>query len=452
MLRSFVRAARREFLSAWGDAEDEAALDAHIRSSSAVRARMSTLVLNTLHLLFWPLDHLLMVPDSQVLAAVSWLRWTTFLNHAALFVLLSLRPVARRPTPLLGVGIAVSSALVGRGLGRMGPLDQPYFYLGYLATLVMVGLPVRLPQRALMNALIMLSLAGGFFSARPSALASPLLGTALGYLLFAGGVSLILGHLLYLLERRAFLTARALARSQAVTSDLNDQLHLRVADQTRELRRLARHLSQITEDERRRMQRELHDEMGQQIAGIRFIISALQQRLVKEPQRALQKLSELDDVVGELQDGVRRLVSDLRPRVIDEHGLAAAVEWLLDTTRVRSGVACSLSLSVDDGVTLSPRLTIDAFRILQESLSNALRHAEPSSIRVELSIDTAAIDLCVADDGHGLRERGGHAAGMGIVGMRERARGHGGTLALEDAPGGGTLVRVRLPIAEGEAP
>src|SRR4051812_6213569 len=120
MLRAFVRDARDAFLPDRASAEDEAALDGHILTSVAFRARTTAVVLNAFHLLFWPTDPLLLVPDSDVVSAMRWFRLTTFVNHAALFVLLSLRPLVRRAVPIVAVAIAISASLMGSTLARMG--------------------------------------------------------------------------------------------------------------------------------------------------------------------------------------------------------------------------------------------------------------------------------------------------------------------------------------------
>jgi signal transduction histidine kinase len=452
MLRAFVREAREAFVPGRASPADEAALDAHLVTSVALRARTTALVLNAFHLLFWPTDRLLLARDGAVLAAVAWFRLTTFVNHGALFALLSLRPLVRRAVPVVAVCVAVSAALTGSALARMGALHQPYLHLSYLAPMTLAGIPVRLGPRAFLTALLGAGLLGGYLLTRPGELASPYLGLSLGSMVFAVASSVALGHLLFLLERRAFMNGRALARSEAALQAHNDALVDRVAEQTGDLRRLAAHLSRATEEERRRLQRELHDELAQQLVGIRYTVAFLQQRLRRDPDGAEERLAALGDQVTQLQQGVQHLVTDLRPRVIDDRGLGAAAEWLVATTEARSGVPCELAASIDESVPVGPDLSMDAFRILQESISNALKHAEPSRVRVELSIARAAVELRVIDDGCGVREQGREATGLGLVGMRERARAHGGDFAIGAAPGGGTVVRVRLPITAGTAP
>lgn len=449
MLRAFVREARAAFLPGRASADDEAAFDQHLVASVVLRARTTTVVLNAFHLLFWPTDPLILVREGGVLSAISWFRLTTFVNHCALFALLSWRPLARHAVPVTAVLAAVSAGLSGHALGRIGALQQPYVSLAYLVPMVMAGVPVRFVPRALMTSALAAALVAGYLLTRPPDVASAYLRVSLSIMAFSVAISVALGHLLFLLERRAFMNGRALARSEAALQRHNDELADRVAEQTRELRDLAAHLSRATEEERRRLQRELHDELGQQLVGIRYTVAFLRQRLRADPDGAEEKLAALDGLVTQLQDGVHDMVSDLRPRVIDDRGLGAAAEWLVETTRARAGVECELRASIDEGVRVDPVLTMDAFRILQESLSNALKHAASKSIRVDLSVAADAIDLRVTDDGRGVSTVGRGSAGMGVVGMRERARAHGGDFAIGAAPGGGTVVRVRLPLAAG---
>ncbi len=449
MLRAFAREARAAFLPDRASAEDEAALDEHVLASVTLRARMTTVVLNGFHLVFWPTDQLLLVREGDVLSVMAWFRLTTFVSHCALFALLSVRSLVRHAVPIITVFVAISAGITGITFARTGPLHHPHAPLAYLAPMVIAGIPVRLLPRVLMTSVLGGSIFAGYLLTRPGEAASPYLPVSVGSMVFSVALSAALGHLLFLLERRAFMNGRALARSEAALKQHNDALADRVAEQTRELRDLAAHLSRATEEERGRIQRELHDELGQQLVGIRYTVAYLQQRLRADPDGAERKLAELGDLVTHLQDGVHDMVTDLRPRVIDDRGLGAAAEWLVETTRVRSGVACELRASIDEGVRVDPALSMDAFRILQESLSNALKHAAPGSIRVDLSVAATAIDLSVTDDGRGVKDRGRESVGMGIVGMRERARAHGGRFAIGDAAGGGTVVQVHLPVTEG---
>lgn len=448
MLRAFARDVRAAFLSERAPAEDEAAFDEHLTVSVALRARMAAVVLNVFHLLFWPTDRLLLVRQDDVLAAMTSFRLATFVNHCAAFALLSVRSLARHALPIVTVFAAISAGLTGHTFARTGPLHHPHAPLAYLPPMVIASLPVRLLPRVLMTLALGGSILAGYLLTRPSELASPYLPVSLGSMVFAVALSVALGHLLLLLERRAFMNGRALARSEAALKRHNDELADRVAEQTLELRNLASHLSRATEEERGRIQRELHDELGQQLVGIRYTVAYLQQRLRADPDGAEHKLTALGELVTELQEGVHHMVTDLRPRVIDDRGLGAAAAWLVETTRARSGVECALHASIDEAVRVDPALSMDAFRILQESISNALKHAAAGTIRVDLSIAPAAIELSVTDDGRGLTGRG-REGGMGIVGMRERARAHGGRFSIGAATGGGTVVRVHLPVAEG---
>lgn len=430
-------------------AEDERAFAASVSANVAVYGMACALVLNALHLAFWPTDRFLLYPDARVAEAVAWFRAVTFTTHGLFVVALLAPALRRRALPLFMLTAIVNSAVLGRALARMGPLDQPYFYMSFLVPLALGPVLLRIVPRVLLTSTLGASVAIAYLVTRPSERASPFLGAALGCLVFAVLVSVLHGHILYLIARRAFFQGLALRRATEALHAHSAVLEERVTEQTGEIRRLADHLERASEDERAHLSRELHDELGQQLTALRYTLADARRRVTRDPARAEERLDELEEILAHLASVVRNLVSDLRPQVLDERGLGAAVEWLLRKTEERAGIPCALDAKIDPAVEVSSELSIVAFRIVQESLTNVVRHARAGRAEVSLAVDPSGVHLTVADDGQGIEPaklQGSTGGGFGLLGMRERARARGGTLTIESRPGAGTVVRAELPL------
>ncbi len=298
---------------------------------------------------------------------------------------------------------------------------------------------------------MLLALAGGlvvgFFALHPAHLRSPLLGEALFFLAVELIGSVIAGHSVHNTVCQRFFHRLALARTARELETLNGALDARVREKTVVLARLAEHLQIVQEEERGRIARELHDELGQRLAAMRFVLATTRRRFARSPAAISPNLAELDAMLdGSLECG-RSIVSGLRPPVLDQLGLAAAIEWLARRMGAQAGIDCALDLSGDDGV--SPALALAAYRVLQESITNVLRHSGARRMAVRLAVSAGLLTLEIADDGRGFPGEGaGHTGDRnGLLGMRERAFALGGELETGNLPEGGARVRLRLPLS-----
>lgn len=237
---------------------------------------------------------------------------------------------------------------------------------------------------------------------------------------------------------------RAIKMAKGMTRELREsQAKLQQSHQN--LRRLAAHADQIKEGERKRIAREIHDDLGQNLLALRIEADMLATRTRdRHPRlhaRARSTLSQIDATIK----SVRQIINDLRPNVLDL-GLSAAVEWQIAEFRRRTGIACEL---VDEPteVALSDHAATAFFRILQESLSNIVRHAHASSVRVELRSNGHQLSMTVSDNGIGLgaHERG-KVGSFGLVGIEERISILGGSFSISSTDGEGTTVCVSVPL------
>jgi len=213
-----------------------------------------------------------------------------------------------------------------------------------------------------------------------------------------------------------------------------------------QVRTLSRRLEVVREDERTRIARELHDELGVRLTCLKMDLSRLPPILndgsrPKLEEKVLSMIEQVDTTIAAVQD----LVAELRPGVLDDLGLVAAIEWQCRDFERRSGIRCLVDSEEEDIPLDSARATA-AFRICQEALTNVVRHARAKEIHVHLDKIDRELLLEIHDDGQGiLPEKITDATSLGLLGMRERAGALGGTLRIVGLPRQGTTVTLRLP-------
>lgn len=251
--------------------------------------------------------------------------------------------------------------------------------------------------------------------------------------------------LLYMLfHTLASSRRRAIQMATGMTEELRaSQIRLQLSHQ--KLRRLAAHADQIKEEERKRIAREIHDDLGQNLLVLRIdadmLASRTQRRHPRLNARARSTLEQIDATIK----SVRQIINDLRPTVLDL-GVNAAVEWQVAQFRQRTGIACEVSESHDD-IYLSDQCATALFRILQESLSNISQHANASRVQVKLEKCRDTVSMSVSDNGVGAAIDGRNKLGsFGLVGIEERIKLLGGTFYIESSPGAGMSVHVSVPL------
>jgi two-component system sensor histidine kinase UhpB len=207
-----------------------------------------------------------------------------------------------------------------------------------------------------------------------------------------------------------------------------------------------RRLQQAQEEERKRIAREIHDELGQQLTMLRFGLVKLAQAEPQPPAELRTQARALTQPVDTMIDTVRRIATALRPAILDDLGLAAALEWLVTDFRATTTIACEAALApLPEGMDNTRSLTL--FRILQEALTNVARHAQATRVTIRLQQTGDALVLEVQDNGRGLTEaQRTSPAAIGLFGMQERALLVGGDLTIQGRPNEGTTVTARIPI------
>jgi PAS domain S-box-containing protein len=242
-------------------------------------------------------------------------------------------------------------------------------------------------------------------------------------------------------------------RAHELLRRTNDELERRVDERTRDLRELANHMESLRESERKRIAREIHDELGSLLVALKMDTHWLGTRLAERPELAA-KCQRMGRLIDSAVDNVGRIITDLRPSILDHQGLWAALEWQAQEFIESSELQASLSCHVAAGVA-PPQggQAIAVFRIFQEMLSNVARHAQASSVQIRIAVDdppSPTLYLDVRDDGIGAAAQAlSDPQSWGVIGMRERAGQFGGRVLFDSAPGQGTLVRLVMPLQEG---
>jgi PAS domain S-box-containing protein len=217
--------------------------------------------------------------------------------------------------------------------------------------------------------------------------------------------------------------------------------------QTEQLRALAERLQWVREEDRKKVARDLHDQIGQILTAIKMDMSWIGRHLPESEVEILARLKESGQLINDGVKAVRAICSGLRPGVLDDLGLAAAIEWQAGEFTSRNDIACHVSVPPVDLHLDGDRATA-TFRIFQECLTNVIRHAQAKSVSVTLTQEDENIVLVIEDDGIGFSasSQSNSLGSLGILGMKERAQFCGGDVQITSTPGNGATVTVRVPV------
>ncbi len=249
---------------------------------------------------------------------------------------------------------------------------------------------------------------------------------------------------LFLYLRQNFLFTQQQSELQRMLQAERDRLEAEVMERTAQLTQLAQHLQTAREDERHRLARNLHDDLGSLLTSAKLDAARIKSRLAAAAPEALDLLAHL---VNTLNSGIalgRRIIEDLRPSALSNLGLVSTLEILArefaDSTDVQ--VHCTLA-----PVELNPAAELMVYRLVQEAITNISKYAKAQQVWIELGTQHGEVEVSVRDDGLGFDTSAKPQSAYGLVGMRFRVEAEGGVLSLASAPGQGTLIRAKLPAA-----
>ena len=247
---------------------------------------------------------------------------------------------------------------------------------------------------------------------------------------------------------RVYYTSSGEQRMVMVSRDITQR---RKAEQELELSRkqlqnFTEHLEHVLEEERKRISRELHDELGQLLTILKFDISWLRLERIKSDSETIAKIDGMLESVNEALASVKRIAKEIRPPQLDALGLVGAIQWDIDQTEKKTGLKGTVSVEPVD-FEIKGQISTVLYRVFREALTNILRHAQAEQIFIRLSQRSDSVILTIRDNGRGItkKELKGTSS-LGLVGIRERIRMVGGTLTIEGKTGSGTLLSIEVPL------
>jgi len=233
--------------------------------------------------------------------------------------------------------------------------------------------------------------------------------------------------------------------------DDRQRLEAIIEERTAALSELSNHLQVVREEEKSKLARDIHDELGGILVSAKMDVAWVEKRLRERDPEAAAKL---DRTLQTLDDGVetkRRIIEELRPTLLDNLGLPAALDWQVHEICDRAGLQCTLEMPPEDAV-IDPQLGITLYRIVQEALTNIVKYARAKNVNVDLELADGDVTLLIEDDGIGIPDDAqGNRLSHGIAGMRQRVRALHGEFSIGRRPEGGTRIEVNVPLPPASA-
>jgi signal transduction histidine kinase len=224
----------------------------------------------------------------------------------------------------------------------------------------------------------------------------------------------------------------------------------RIEHAEQEMRLLSQKLVRAQEEERRSISRELHDEIGQMLTGLRLELRNLEEFHMAPGADFQKNLAEIKDLAEKTMRAVRDLAMGLRPSMLDDLGLGPALQWQAREYSRHNGIPATVDIDGDLD-NLSEDVLTCVYRVVQESLTNCARHAQAKNVRITVHGSKSGIAVTIQDDGVGFDSGSAISRGIGLIGMKERVRELGGTVALMSQPNKGTIVELALPLGRKQA-
>ncbi|MGB9715318.1 MAG: GAF domain-containing protein [Thermodesulfovibrionales bacterium] len=221
---------------------------------------------------------------------------------------------------------------------------------------------------------------------------------------------------------------------------------IELMDSREQLRNLLLHLQTVREEERMKIAREIHDELGQALTALKLDISMLSDKLYPDHKNLVDKTESMIKRIDETIQSVKKICTELRPPILDHFGITAAIEWYVDEFKKRTGINCDVSFEPNE-INLNQELSTALFRICQEALTNVSRHADASEVKLELKLKGERVLLEIKDNGKGITEKQLlKPKSYGIMGIKERVNFLGGNVTINGIKGEGTYMSVSIPI------
>jgi signal transduction histidine kinase len=426
-------------------AEAEAAWKQHRHDTGIRNWRYMLFWSGALTALWWPTDLFIFAGQPDVQRAFVFARGTAIVCcFVAVFLVPRVPLFALSPFLWMGTFGWIVCFQAGYQYGLLGGPGGIWFHFTHMLVLTPIAVSFSFRQRLAVTLSFAAALVLGYFCLHPAHFSEPGALATLNFLAFVTLVSVAGGAYADVQRREMFFLRERAARQADALKEWSAQLDRRVKEQTAELRDLTIRRETLLEEERARISRELHDELGQELTALTYAMELIRTRLRRGSTKVESNVEGAVALIARTRQTVRDIVADLRPRVLDDLGLGPAIDWLVQRLRERTELDVRLDLP-DGEPTVRDEVATAAFRIAQESLTNIAKHAKARQVEVCVRSRDGHLEITVQDDGVGLTPDACDGTGMGLIGMRERAQSVGGTVEILGTAGRGTLLRARLP-------
>jgi signal transduction histidine kinase len=402
--------------------------------------------------LWWPLD-LVLYDDARVLVAMALFRVAALAIIVGVYFIPAIRRrLAQQTATSNSLWMCAGLVLSALAVGQAGSIEDGWAHFFALGVTAAVAAVVSLPRRIVLTGMIVSAGLVGFFIARPEDLSSPAVPLMVLFFVLSWAITVLTGHGLTRELAVHFSQERALDEQRAELNRLSEGLEGLVADQTSELRALARTLQDTRDRERLWMASEMHDGLGQQVASLGYALAYID-RIGPDSEDGKAVIAECEALLDGMDDAIAVVLEQLRPAVLDrglQHSLARMVGSLNITSPVDFVLDSQLPSERDGdlGATpLHPDVALAAFRVVQEGTSNALKHAGASKVQVRVTMADGELTLVVQDDGVGFLPSEQRRQGFGLAGVRGRVEKLGGDVVWQPNSPSGTMLVARLPAA-----
>lgn len=237
---------------------------------------------------------------------------------------------------------------------------------------------------------------------------------------------------------------------QVIAHDITERkiIEKKLQESSQDLRELTHHFEELRENERSTIARDLHDDLGQKLTAIKMDISWLKSRIGVQSRPVERKFQQMDFLISDSIDSIQKISYGLRPSILDDLGLHSAIEWQLKEFSKLSGIKVKAVYSQENDI-INSQLSLVIFRIVQEALTNVLRHASASSVEIKITDEAGKIKVIISDNGTGIElEKIESKKSYGLIGMRERVKANGGEIKISGKKGFGTVIVVKFPLKD----
>ena len=423
-------------------AEDQRAFREHVRELLISLWSWLGLGIAFCALAWLPTDRWVYPDQPELQAAFAAFRLRIAFLDVALVLLLPRIAAARRKAEWVCGGLVLLNlAIAGWSLAEIGQGDPKWLFYVFLGPQISVLLLVPVVPRLILAFLYGAVPIALWFAHPATDGALAVIREPVSFTLFSAVVAVFFGHMLYALLRRSFHLGRQVEAQRRSLATLAERLEVRVSEQTRALRELHHRAQDLRVEERNDVARDLHDGLGQELTSLRLLVGLARQLHPEGGEEDL--LGELEEQVARIQGSLRSVLEALRPRLLDDAGLVETLKVLTRELERRSGLPIRLELE-DVPEPVPSKASVALYRICQEGLNNALRHARATRIDLRLAGTPMGLELRIVDDGRGIAP-GEIGRGLGTVSVRQRAEELGGTALWTGGPEGTTL-QVELPL------